>query len=124
MSILQKRINELLYEHRLTQSALAEKIGITQPTLSRNLSGIHAPRVEVLESIAKVFDVSVDYLLGVSDIRNPDKDVSRQESLDDILQREMEGVEYALFGEVKDLTDEQKEDLLQMVKLFKKNLKE
>lgn len=106
----------------MTQSSLAEKIGVTQSTLSRNINGVHAPRAEVLESIAKVFNVSVDFLLGITDDPNPDK--KQNESLDEVLQREMSGVEFALYAEVKDLTTEQKEDLLQMVRLFKKNIKE
>lgn len=67
VTTIQKRVNDLLCQHRMTQSSLAKKIGITQPTLSRNLNGIHAPRAKVLESIAQVFNVSVDYLLGASD---------------------------------------------------------
>lgn len=103
---------------------LADIIHIDKSSLSRFENEEREPRTSVILDIANFFNVSVDYLLGVSENRNPDKDVARQESLDNILQREMEGVDFALYGEVKDLTTEQKEDLLQMVRLFKKNIKE
>ena len=120
------RLKQLREERKLTLRELAEKIHIDKSSLSRFENGEREPRTSVIVDIANFFNVSLDYLLGQSEIRNPEKIVysETEPSLDDILQREMEGVEYALFGEVRDLTDEQKEDLLQMVKLFKKNLKE
>lgn len=67
MNITQKRINDLLYERRITQSGLADICGINQPTLSRNLNGVHSMRIELIVKIADYFKVSVDYLLGRSD---------------------------------------------------------
>lgn len=72
MNITHKRINELLYEKRLTQTGLAEACGITQSTLSRNLNGVHSTRVDLIMQIADFFDVSVDYLLGRTDERKPE----------------------------------------------------
>lgn len=117
------RLKQLREERKLTLRELADIIHIDKSSLSRFENGEREPRTSVILDIANFFNVSVDYLLGVSENRNPDKDVARQESLDNILQREMEGVDFALYGEVKDLTTEQKEDLLQMVRLFKKNIK-
>lgn len=118
------RLKQLRMSYKLTVRELADKVNINYATISRMENGMQNFTDEYLTILADFFGVSSDYLLGRSENRNPDRDVSRQESLDDILQREMEGVEYALFGEVKDLTDEQKEDLLTMVKILKKQNKE
>lgn len=64
MNIIKKRINDLLYENSITQTGLAEHLGITQATLSRNLNGEHGMRIDVLKKIADYFNVSTDYLLG------------------------------------------------------------
>lgn len=51
----------------MTQIDLSRKIGISNVTISRYLSGDRVPRLDVIARIASVFDVSIDYLLGISD---------------------------------------------------------
>lgn len=120
------RLKQLREERKLTLRELSEIIHIDKSSLSRFENGEREPRTSVIVDIANFFNVSLDYLLGQSEIRNPEKLVYRETepTLDETLQREMEGFEYALFGEVKDLNEEQKEDLLTMVRLFKKNLRD
>lgn len=64
MKIFQKRLCEQRKLFRLTQSAMAEKLGITQPSYIRYENGSAEPSQECLVKIADIFDVSVDYLLG------------------------------------------------------------
>ena len=49
----------------MTQIELANKIGTTNVTISRYMSGERSPRIEIVAEIAKVFNVSIDYLLGM-----------------------------------------------------------
>lgn len=58
-----EKVNLLMQEHNTTQQELADYVGTTQATLSRNINGLHSPKAEIVEKIAKFFDVSVDYLL-------------------------------------------------------------
>lgn len=60
----QNKIKNLMLEKNITQNELAEALGITQATLSRNLSGVHRPKMEVIEGIASYFNISLDYLTG------------------------------------------------------------
>lgn len=60
-----KRLVELMENADMTQIELAEKIGTTNVTISRYISGERCPRIEIVTQIAKVFNVSVDYLLGL-----------------------------------------------------------
>lgn len=57
-------------EEDLSQVALAEKIGTTNVTISRYISGQRKPRTEIVAKIASVFGTSIDYLLGFSSVRN------------------------------------------------------
>jgi transcriptional regulator with XRE-family HTH domain len=60
----------------LNQTAFAEKIGITQSTLSSYEKGNATPSLEVLTSIATQFHVSVDWLLGISKSNPSDVKIS------------------------------------------------
>ena len=60
------RIKELRKAEGISQKQLAENIGTTQRNISYWESGIEINGVYAAK-IAKVFDVSVDYLLGLTD---------------------------------------------------------
>lgn len=63
------RLSEILEERDLKQKQLAEKIGVTEVTISRYINAEREPRPGILVNIAKSLDVSVDYLLGVSNVQ-------------------------------------------------------
>lgn len=68
MIIFQKRLTELRKQFGLTQQNMAEKLGIRQPSYIRYENGTAQPTLAMLVSIADIFDVSVDYLLGRQEI--------------------------------------------------------
>lgn len=70
MLIFRLRLRELLDENGWSQKKLAEKCGTTAATISRWLSGINVADIQGIISIAKAFNVTTDYLLGVSSERN------------------------------------------------------
>ena len=78
------RLRELLDEKEITQKELSSRIGVSEVTVSRYLSGDRTPRTDVINSISNFFNVSADYLLGNSDIRNPYKEAPEQKSNEDI----------------------------------------
>lgn len=63
------RVYQLRKEAGLTQVELGEKIGVTGVYVGFWESGRKVPTVETMKAIAKVFDVSLDYLNGLSDVR-------------------------------------------------------
>ena len=55
---------ELRKKNNLTQDELAEKLYITRQAVSRWESGETIPNIETLKSLSKLFDVSINTLLG------------------------------------------------------------
>ena len=55
---------ELRHGEKMTQEALAEKVGVTNKTISRWENGNYMPDIEMLQFIGQVFDVSMDELLA------------------------------------------------------------
>ena len=54
-------------ERKLTLSALADIVGLTNQAISLLEKGKRSPSFEVLCMLADYFDVSLDYLVGRSD---------------------------------------------------------
>lgn len=64
-----ERIREIRDENRYTQQAIANILNIGQRTYSDYESGRTRIPVESLIILAKFYNVSMDYISGVSDIR-------------------------------------------------------
>lgn len=64
------RLTVLLDENNMTQTQLAKKIGTSNVTICRYLTGERVPRLDVVTKIADVFNISLDYLLGLSNDKN------------------------------------------------------
>lgn len=62
------RIAELRKEKHLTQTALAIKLNVTQNMISFYESEKNEPSLSTLIEMSKIFGVSVDYLIGNSNI--------------------------------------------------------
>lgn len=62
-----KRIKELREGEGLTQKALAEKLNTTNSTVCDWEKGRTQPDLEMLAKLARLFEVSTDYLVGISD---------------------------------------------------------
>lgn len=61
------RLTVLLDEHNMSQTQLAKKVSTTNVTICRYINGERIPRIDVVSKIASVFNVSLDYLLGISE---------------------------------------------------------
>lgn len=65
------RLKLLRKEKRLTQVKLAEMLNYGYTAIANYESGRNQPSIPDLKKIASIFNVSMDYLLGVNDIRHP-----------------------------------------------------
>jgi len=63
------RLKNLREEFSLTQQKLSEKVNIAKSTISKYENDLLEPNLEQLSSIAELFNVSTDYLLGRTDDR-------------------------------------------------------
>ena len=62
-----ERLSELLTIANIKPTQLAKNLGVKSATITRYLSGIRKPRLEMLFKIADYFHCSIDFLLGRSD---------------------------------------------------------
>ena len=62
-----EKLKELRIANNFTQSDIEKKIDISQKTISKYERNLVDVSTEVLVKLAKLFNVSVDYLLGLED---------------------------------------------------------
>ena len=61
------KVEELLKEKGITKYKLAKETGISKSILSDYCKGTVQPTADIIIIIARYFDVSTDYILGVED---------------------------------------------------------
>ena len=66
---MESRIKQLRENRGLIQEILAAELGITQQMLSKYERDILCIKVDVLMKIAEYFNVTTDYLLGISEVK-------------------------------------------------------
>ncbi|MCF2662662.1 helix-turn-helix transcriptional regulator [Pseudoflavonifractor phocaeensis] len=66
-----ERVRMLRLEHRYTQKEIAKYLNITQNTYSRYETGISDFPIDALVLLARLYQVSMDYLLGQTAIKTP-----------------------------------------------------
>ena len=70
---MKNKIKELRKEKGLTQLQLAIALNLDQTTISKWEVGKALPDTSMLTQLASFFDVSTDYLLGLSPLYYPDR---------------------------------------------------
>lgn len=63
-----ERLAEMRKDHGDTQAALAERLGVSLPTVRAWEQEKSSPSHETLVAICRLYDVSSDYLLGLTDL--------------------------------------------------------
>jgi len=66
-----ERLKILRNQKKITQEQLAEYLGVGRPTIAGYEAKGKQPSFDILKEIADFFNVSLDYLLGRTDIPNP-----------------------------------------------------
>ncbi len=61
------QLKYLREEKGITQTKLAKDLCLSQTTIAKYESGTHEPDYELLIKIAKYFDTTTDFLLGLED---------------------------------------------------------
>lgn len=63
-----ERLSEIRKDHGDTQADLARYLGVSLPTVRAWEQEISSPNHKTLVSICRLYHVSADYLLGLSDV--------------------------------------------------------
>jgi transcriptional regulator with XRE-family HTH domain len=83
MKVLAKRLKELREDRGYLQKFVAGKIGVKSNTLSGYENGTRTPDPDLIRSLATLYGVTTDYLLGHSDdpelTAKEDKEVTEKE---------------------------------------------
>ena len=66
---MSNRIKELRNEKRITQLQLSIELDVTQETISAYEHDRHLPSLSALMKMSEIFDASMDYIMGISPIR-------------------------------------------------------
>lgn len=66
---MDSRIKQLRENRGLIQEVLASELGITQQMLSKYERDVLCIKVDILKKIAEYFNVTTDYLLGISEVK-------------------------------------------------------
>ena len=67
MNKFSERLKELRLEKNLSQDKLAKAVGLTHTAIGLWEQGKRIPNLDAVISLAKFFDVSLDYLAGLED---------------------------------------------------------
>ena len=65
------RLKDLREDSDLTQFALADYLHIKQSTYSQYENGRRKIPLELLIALAKYYDTSLDYIVGLTDVKTP-----------------------------------------------------
>ena len=74
-------LKDLIESRGITQKQLAIDCGATEATISRYLSDVHKPTLDIAAKIAQALDVSVDYLCGLTDLSMPKESLGQELSM-------------------------------------------
>lgn len=104
-------LKDLRKEKNLTQKQLADKLGIKQSTIASLEIGRREPSNELMLDIATFFDVSLDFLNGLTEVR---KDSDKSEGLvKDLL---VHLYKSGLIKDINNIDDTTKDIIMSMVK--------
>ena len=108
---LSEKLRELRKKMGLTQNDVAVQIGVSRVGYTQYELGKREPDYEILKKIAKIFNVSLDYLLGMTEMLSP------QEL---IIPDELKNVRVAFHrGAFEDLTQDEVDKIAEFARFVK-----
>ncbi|MBF7139896.1 helix-turn-helix transcriptional regulator [Pediococcus pentosaceus] len=111
---VRNKVMSLIEENELSKTYVAKKLGIDNSALSRILKGERKVTIEELNTLAEMFDVTSDYLLGKN---NTPKWANKKDTYD--LEKFLEENDGTFTYGGDDLTEDEKQKLkIAMTQIF------
>ena len=115
MDDLYIRIEDLCKEKNVNITTMCTEANVSRATLTDYKMGrIKSLSADKLARIADYFDVSVDFLMGKTDIKKQPLSEDKEADVND----EFADIKFALYGGPKDLTDQDKKEILNFIKFI------
>jgi transcriptional regulator with XRE-family HTH domain len=97
MIALAKRVEFFRKQSGILQAELAEKLGVTQPMISRIEKGLARLNGELIVQLATIFGITTDELLGANSKRQQDLTIGRRwvkrlQQIDDLSKRQQDAL--------------------------------
>lgn len=112
------RVKKLREELDLKQEELAKKIGVSPSAIGMYERDLREANDDIKIKMAELFECSVDYLIGKSDIRNPGKQI------DEVLNEAMIGMSKEEYEKLSETQKKQIRDFALFVKKQNEDKKE
>ncbi len=120
------RLKQLRNEYGILQKDLAEQLNLSQQTISLYESNKRQPDYDTLRTIAEFFNVSTDYILGITNIREPINiitDTSDEYIIEEKFKiyntskKRIKALE--ILDKIYELSPESQEDVIKLIKMYK-----
>lgn len=110
------RLKSLRLENNLTQKELAKKLNMQNTAISKYELGEREPDIKTLNKLSEFFNVTLDYLLGRTDIKNQSEKIfNEHKEADEFLKRLKE----EMIKEGIDFDETSAEELIETYKILK-----
>ncbi len=120
------RLKQLRNEYGILQKDLAEQLNLSQQTISLYESNKRQPDYDTLRTIAEFFNVSTDYILGITNIKEPMNiisDVSDEYELNEKFKTYYSSKErikaLEILDKIYELSPESQEDVIKYIEMYK-----
>jgi len=119
--LLSKRLKKLRKERKLSQKKLAKELNLSPSTIAMYETNKRNPDSETLEKMSDLFNVSIDYLLGLTDERSSADKIKKALTDDPELSDAWEKISkredlQLLFKQTKDMDESSIRQVIRIIK--------
>lgn len=114
--MFEQRLKDLRNGKKMTQDDLGSFLNVSGKTIGAWERGSRQPNLDMINKIANFFSVSTDYLLGQTDIKKSQKEASKENPIDKML-------DDAMSNDGKPMTENDREIIKGMIEAYLKNKK-
>jgi len=100
MAVFYERLKEIRHVKQISVAVLAEHLGLSPDHVLDYENGTAEPTIDVLIRLSKLFGVSVDYLVGLSNSTKPVFEISSEEKHIITSYREMKPGDKKVFSDI------------------------